>query len=200
VIFEPIVIDDALPEFIFNKIQSSINDRMNMPWFYLEGTAYGDKDLINNYLYQGSFMHLFMAEYNYNSQLAPILEASLAFMAERVDVNLKRVFRIRAGLIPAVKKYLIHDPHVDGNKTAYTGLLYINDSDGDTYLYNEILDKNYNGAPEEYYVKVLNKKVTLRQKIKPKANRFVCFDSRIYHSSSTPVLTQNRIVINFNFD
>ena len=36
--------------------------------------------------------------------------------------------------------------------------------------------------------------------VEPKQGRAVIFDGRIYHSSSSPVQSQKRIVINFNFN
>lgn len=199
-IIDTIIKDDALPSLIFKKFQDTFLDYDNMSWYFLNNTAYNNPDLIKDPIYQWSFYHLFMAEYKYNSPFAPQLEAALAGVAQSIGINLKSIYRIRAGFIPVSHNLIVHEPHVDGRKTKYTALLYMNDSDGDTFFYNELYDEKSDMPPEDYYEKVLDKKVTIKEKITPKANRFVCFDSRVFHSSSTPLQTQARVVINFNFD
>jgi hypothetical protein len=59
-------------------------------------------------------------------------------------------------------------------------LYYVLDSDGPTYFYddnNNIIDS-----------------------VTPVAGRSVIFDGKIKHSSSSPVLSKRRIVINYNFN
>lgn len=197
--FEITVKDDALPSFIFKKFQNAFLDDDLTSWNFVKNISYSSKSNIHEW----SFCNLIMADKQYNSYIAPQLEIALAMMARSVGVEIKDLSRIRAGLMPVSHKPIIHDPHVDsvnGKKTKYTALLYLNDSDGDTVFYNEIYDEKSNMSPEDYYKHMLKNKVTLKYKITPKENRFVCFDSSIFHSSSVPVKTQKRIVISFNFD
>jgi ectoine hydroxylase-related dioxygenase (phytanoyl-CoA dioxygenase family) len=60
-----------------------------------------------------------------------------------------------------------------------TALLYLNDTDGDTYFYKENGDIDF--------------------QVSPKANKVIIFDGDMVHSSSTPTQTQYRIALNFNF-
>ena len=61
---------------------------------------------------------------------------------------------------------------------------YVNDSDGDTVLFNEF----YN-----------TKSVSINRRIAPKKGRAVIFDSNRFHASSNPINTPTRFVINFTF-
>lgn len=77
--------------------------------------------------------------------------------------------------------------HVDYTFPGYVLLIYVNDSDGDTVLYNQI----YTG--EEI------SEVTERIRVSPKAGRAVLFDNLIYHAASVPINYKFRQIINMNF-
>jgi ectoine hydroxylase-related dioxygenase (phytanoyl-CoA dioxygenase family) len=64
---------------------------------------------------------------------------------------------------------------------------YVNDSDGDTFLFNEF--QNSNKVTE----------VTLKQRVMPRKGRAVIFDSNRFHASSNPINNTSRFVINFTF-
>jgi len=91
---------------------------------------------------------------------------------------------------------------VDHHAPHQTGLLYLNDSDGDTYFY----DNYYDPAVDEdfsqfdYYQKFIIEHLKLQQSVTPKSNRLVLFDGYQYHASSCPIKTQLRVVMNFNYD
>ena len=76
----------------------------------------------------------------------------------------------------------MHNPHKDFHTPHRTGLYYLNQADGDTIVYNQT-DKS-----EQYSVK---------EKVEPLANRWFDIDGDHYHSSTTPVATEKRIVITF---
>lgn len=80
-------------------------------------------------------------------------------------------------------------PHVDwttAEDTNFTGLYYVNDSDGDTIIYNETY-KDY--IPEE---------LTISHRIKPAKGTLILFNTYHIHSGCLPS-TGRRMVINFNF-
>ena len=94
---------------------------------------------------------------------------------------------------------VINDPHVDFEKEHYTGLLYLNDSDGDTFIYNQKYDPSTNLLMQEYFNTFLNGHLSVKETISPKQNRLVIFDGHYFHSSSTPTIVPARYVVNFNF-
>jgi len=80
-------------------------------------------------------------------------------------------------------------PHVDYDTlNKMSAIYYVNDSDGDTILFNERFDETK-----------LPEKLTIMQRVAPKKNRLVLFDSDRFHASSNPRTNQERIVINFVF-
>jgi len=85
-------------------------------------------------------------------------------------------------------------PHVDNPNPNYKSLLYyVNDSDGDTFIFNEVTtelpeDKNY-----------IPPKLTLNRRVTPKKGTAIMFNSNRYHASSSPTKSDRRYVINFVF-
>ena len=71
------------------------------------------------------------------------------------------------------------DPH-------YAGILYMNDSDGDTVIYKET-EENLDGNYESIY------------SLSPKKNRLLLFDGSYYHTGHAPSGHNNRILLNFNY-
>jgi hypothetical protein len=81
-------------------------------------------------------------------------------------------------------------PHVDyPHSNKISALYYINDTDGDTYIFNETC------MPDK-----LPEKLTVTQRVSPKKNRLVLFPSNRFHASSSPLINQERFVINFIFN
>lgn len=79
---------------------------------------------------------------------------------------------------------VVHHPHVDSEEPHFASIYYVNDSDGDTILYNET---------------ELSKEYTSQARIEPKANRLLIFNGKYYHTGSSPSHHKNRIIINSNF-
>ncbi len=77
--------------------------------------------------------------------------------------------------------------HQDSDEECVSMIYYVNDTDGDTYLFNE------------FYKKDVVPTLTIAKRVTPKKNRVVLFDSRRYHASSNPRNSRDRIVINFVF-
>lgn len=70
-----------------------------------------------------------------------------------------------------------NNPHVDFPFPHMVGLYYVNDSDGDTIIWDG--DK--------------------KESITPKRGRFAVFDGKYYHASACPRNNPTRIVLTFNF-
>ena len=66
-----------------------------------------------------------------------------------------------------------------------TGLYYVNDSDGDTFLFNEM--NPHRGA------------LTVARRITPKRGTLVLFDATRYHAGNNPIDHPTRLTLNFNF-
>ena len=80
-------------------------------------------------------------------------------------------------------------PHVDiEDGGGLTGIYYIDDSDGDTVIFNE-----YGNNPIRN-----NEEISVKQVIKNKRGRLVVFDQNSLHAGCPPIYSDKRLVINFN--
>ena len=88
------------------------------------------------------------------------------------------------------KKTSHNAPHTDKGDTPpdhWTMIYYVNDSDGDTLIFNETAQNR----PVKNF--------TLKQKATPKKGRVVIFSGNTFHCGTTPITSKFRIVANLNF-
>ena len=107
-----------------------------------------------------------------------------------------KVWRCKANIIFQKKSKLfenkrkVNHPHVDLFRPHTTMLYYINDSDGDTVIYEQ-------RHPGDNVSRHPNALIEV-ERITPKKGRIVLFDGLHYHTASSPRKTRFRAVINFN--
>jgi hypothetical protein len=89
-------------------------------------------------------------------------------------INPLAIIRMKANLNPVTEKRIIHGMHIDYLEPCKTGIFYINTNNGIT-----VFDDG--------------------TEVESVENRFVNFDSRLFHSGSTCTDTKTRFVININY-
>lgn len=188
--------ENAVPLSLFGKVKDFIGSD-NFPWFYSNNTAYTLTNSQN--LYNGSFFHIAMMDGRKNSEVAHSLEDCLYLVLESMNVSLNRLHRIRIGFIPISPVCHVNMPHVDVPFNHNVGLLYLNDSDGDTIVYKEKFQPSKKDVLQ-YFQQDLNGIVSELSRFTPRENKFIMFDGMHFHSSSTPIKTKRRIAVNFVFD
>jgi hypothetical protein len=144
------------------------------------------------------FMHVLWGRDGIQSKYYDIFVPLLYSMEEKIGMTIKDLVQLRLGLFTLnTNKHLHHVPHVDyqNNEIKYTAIYYLNDSDGDTFFFNEFLDlKNkrfINGYDPSLF--------SVAKRVTPKKGKLVLFDGRRYHASSYPENTPERMVLNINF-
>jgi hypothetical protein len=165
------------------------------PWFFLENTAYNQARPAMQ-KYENSWTHFL---YNDNETLSPLkdlAESVLITALYKLNIPCSKLVRIRAGLSTRTPYPVMHSPHVDWDSEHYTGLYYLNTSDGDTVFYNEQWEPTIGMQSVEW---VEQNKLSEKQRVSPVADRFVAFNGLNFHSSTTPCETDHRIILNFNW-
>jgi hypothetical protein len=124
------------------------------------------------------------------SSIFPLVTPMIYKISETVDYQVY-IDRIKINLMwPLYNKKNLNSynrPHVDHQKLeAKTLIYYVNDSDGDTIIF----DKRYTGSDPG--------KLTVVERVTPKSGSAILFDSNMFHSSSNPTQGK-RSVINFIF-
>ena len=161
------------------------------PWFLSSGTNHGTADylLIDQNIKPDSltkeylqFTHTLLHEGNPTWEMSELVISMFENFCEKVNIHPKSIFRIKANFQTQCnfsKEEFYNTPHTDALATHTVAIYYVNDSDGDTVIFDA------NG-------KIL-------KSVKPKQGRFLVFDGMLYHAGRHPIEADNRIVINFNF-
>lgn len=188
------IINDFIKPRIQNELEALLTGG-NFPYFYssescvpagykedeneddrLTGSLLVDENTIE----APQFMHMLVTDGSINSNsynnVAPILHKVVDmldgdyFVAKcKVNMNLADV-RFEG-------KY--HTPHIDnGFENQVTAIYYVNDSDGDTFFFDD------------------SGKITKR--VTPKKGTLVMWKGKVFHAKSSPIKTTSRVVININ--
>ena len=197
------IIDNFLDKEYFDKIQSHIESG-HFPWNYMDNiTTYAGsnkiKDLglcrIYDHLYDGSNKIKDLGLYGFNRYIINPhdkphdLGSFHHLINEMMRVIGLNIFRSRLDMTVNRGNSIILDPHVDVLYPHISSILYINDSDGNTIIYNQ----KYNDYDK------FNQQLTVQKEIEPRANRLLIFDGMYIHTGCTPSKHNRRILINSNF-
>lgn len=198
---EPIIRDDFLNDQYFSWLQYKVG---TVKWQYIENTAHAytkktDSECDANW--QASFVNnVYMFGQSPTELYDAFLPASVQ-IAEAAGLKLDNMIRMRLGLITRTPSPIVHEPHIDALVSHYTALIYLNDSDGDTVLYNETMGITPEGI-EEYDYEAQRCKITRfteMSRISPKSNRIMIFNGKHFHSSTSPTEHNSRLVMTINF-
>ena len=132
-----------------------------------------------------------MSDFNYeaNDEVFNLLTRKVGTVLNVKEVNSsithpKKYVRVFIKSDMPDDKY--NTPHIDVPDANFKSLLYyVNDSDGDTFVFNETFHDR--------------KDLTIRKRVSPKKGRAVVIDSNTWHASSNPRNHANRIVLNLIF-
>jgi len=178
---------NIIDNFIKPHIQDSLENLClsnSFPYYYNKETI--NLDTSNNYFVDDNslegpqFVHIFISdgqifsEYYKNvspisNKLIDVIDTPCHILRCKLNMNF---IDSRFG-----DKY--HTPHIDNpQENQITAIYYVNDSDGDTYFFDD------------------TGKIT--EKLTPKKGRLIWWKGRIFHAKSSPTKSINRLVINFN--
>jgi hypothetical protein len=165
-------------------------------WYYIPYTSYSELHSGSNVTESGQFVHTFF----HNKQTFKFMELMNMFKDKLIQHGVKptNLSHMKANMLIKDSSYPanhFHPPHsdVEDEDKFCTLLYYLNDSDGDTYMFNQ----TYNNMPD---FKNRTDELVITKRITPKANTAVIFDSTIIHTSSSPRETDRRMVVNCVFE
>jgi hypothetical protein len=198
---QPIIIDDFIPEIYQDSILRLVTG-IEFPWTfypysvssYGKSTDYYTDESTREHV---QFRHTFFEEdVDYSKFSEFINPLVIRYQVEMQQVETPFRQRIKTNLLMKQDAPHLQIPHTDGLFTIEDGvvvtprktlLYYVNDSDGDTILYNE------------YHTGETVGKLTIQQKVSPKKGRAIIFDSHQIHSGQVPANNDYRIVVNCIF-
>ena len=165
-----------------------------IPW-YLCVTDYYNKDKDQN---SHKWQHIAYHKHVGGSFVGPYLEMAVWDALSKTGQDVDELIRIRCSVTEIGNKHFVGGAHVDTDTPHMTALFYINDSDGDTILYNEKFDPEMGLNQYDYYTQIV-KQPTIQNTVTPEANKMIWFDGLQYHSSNSPTSVSKRFIINVNY-
>ena len=193
------VIDDLIPKAWQLDLLESMRE---VQWIHQKGTSYktGPSNFIQgmdvfedeNTIDTVQFVHYAILGEN-KTFMFPYLKPMIYMIEDRIGKHIVRMHRIKINHqspIPNFTKDNYNIAHSDDpRKELWSVVYYVNDSDGDTVIFNESYNPDW-----------ANKSLTVIERITPKMGRAVMFPSTQFHASSNPINTPSRYVINFTFE
>ena len=181
---KPLVIDNLIPEVYQDELKQTLS---HIPLYYTSSIGYDENtppaDGIK-FLDNIGFSHSLVMQGKENSM-------DWEFVKQILRVRLRLTFQH-----PDREKFLFNKPHTDlpdHNGPYKTLVYYINDSDGDTFIF----DKFFNKEDPKNVLKDIDKKIILQHT--PRQGSAVYFEGHQYHAGNTPIKYKHRYLINFDF-
>ena len=173
------IYDNIVPEHISDQIYNlTLGHDNRFPWVYSSCLTFPPDH--PKYKFKPGIKHIIYNEVEPPSPYLFQLLQPLYCFSLKLSVEIEKVISMYSFLdLPNPKPGPDLPPHVDNDYPHFVLLYYINDSDGDTFLFE-------------------NDQKTIIKKVTPKKGRCVFFDGSIYHCGSTSGIS-SRAVINFNF-
>jgi hypothetical protein len=189
-------LEDVIPKLYQNQIEAETTSE-RMAWFFSVETGRAAQYQVDA-SYSGFSHTVFHADEGASpSPMTALLLPLLFAFCDKAQRPFNRLLRIRLGLFPRTNvDALHHNPHVDFYQPHYNALYYVNDSDGDTFVFNETFDDVSQAQSLEL---ARAQKFTIAKRITPKKGKMVGFDGKHYHASMHPTASSHRIAIAFSF-
>lgn len=183
------IIDDALSECARDHLENYLLSPI-FPWYFSPDVNWGydsrrfsDRNIqVQKFASDFQMVHLFDQD---TEMVLPYLRKGL----DKAGYTIGEVYRLKANLLTPQcqinSNYYPHLPHVDGARPHHVVIYYVNESDGDTILYQE-----------RYSPGVLHTQANEEHRVTPKRGRILIFNGNRFHASSNPIFNPNRVVIN----
>ena len=185
------ILDNIIPK----KKQEEIKNFLlggNFPWYFVADITHKN----NKTQKRPGHSHVFYEYGKSNSQLSNEVD----FISDKVNKKIKKKLKmeqVRSFLQLPLNEKLLYEgskhkedtPHIDIHEPHTVFLYYVNDSDGDTVLYN-YKSKSKEDVPIYEDIKIIHR-------VTPKQGRVLVFDGMTWHASTQPTKGP-RCIINFD--
>jgi len=185
--------NDPTVDLLNNVIQNKF-----FHWFYIDKTSGTDGPDNNDFFIDSNtedrpfFVHFIYGEEEGITSPGTIhLVKNLVYkFTKDFKIPFKKVLRAKLNLSLSQNGFNDNNyciPHVDYVKPHKVLLFYLNDSDGDTVMFNETYPNKFD-------------KLTEHKRISPMQYRVLNFDGFQWHANYNPVKSKFRIVLNVDYE
>ena len=168
------------------------------PWVFNKNMVSGDDTFLDNKDNHAGFNHFFFEHQKTQSNFFQLFYPLVLTITSKVDIPFNMLIRMRANMTLSSQESKLdwHMPHIDSFMPHYNAIYYVNDSDGDTVIFNET-NEDYDPGQNDIRT-IKQNKFTVKHRVEPKRGKLVVFPGKYYHSSSPVRNHKYRCVINMN--
>lgn len=193
------VIDGFLDVNDFNELVSFVAGP-KFPWFYIDTVSLPSEDgkkIKDPMAVETSGLShvMFDQDWDAKSYTYNFFQTFFKELDNKLGFKETDIIRARASLKWPKVGYTPDNyslPHVDYYYPHETLIFYLNNSDGDTFIF----DQHFVDTGDDS--KDIPSVYSIQQRITPKANRLVWIDGLHFHTASNPISTDKRIILNIN--
>jgi hypothetical protein len=194
-----VIIDDFINKTYQDAILSRVTEN-KFPWYFnpnMVTPEFHTSDSDKEYNHSG-FNHFCYEDRAVVSNIFEFLHPMILQIQDNKMFPYNILERVRFNL---TQKYTgsardYHLPHIDSDYEHYNAIYYVNDADGDTFIFNETNETYDRNVDVET---MLGYDFTIKEKISPKKGRLLFFPGHYYHASSFCTKSPYRIILNMNF-
>lgn len=190
------IIDDFLDKETADNLEKIFTD-CEFPWFFSEysvkpedkSPCHNSLDVLPGHYNTPMFVH---SLFYFDGGKSFMCDQVLGIIKNKFPINGNGISRLKVNFtypLTTYEKNALSIAHVDNCFVPSTAIYYVNDSDGDTVIYNEKYEEN-----------TVYTKLTEYTRVTPKKGRLLIFDADTIHAPSLPHLYDKRIVMNINFN
>ena len=140
-----IVYDDFFLKEDFELFEKEIVQNGNFPWYLIsDKTIHNDHNVVDipNIIEYLQFNHILLEEYNQkaNSSYYRLLEEKIPHILKKLNLKNIKILRAKLNLQTQItnnQPNFHNTPHRDSNFKHNVFMLYLNDSDGDTIIFDD---------------------------------------------------------------
>lgn len=191
-----IEIDNIIPVDYQNHLLETFTG-WDFPWVFNPNMVSGDDCFKGQKNNPAGFNHFFYEHSKPVSNYFQLVYPLVLSITSQAGIPFNRLFRMRANLmLPNRQDNDILMPHIDSFHPHWNAIYYVNDSDGDTVIFNETNDTYDPGQADIDKIKSDN--FTIKHRITPKKGKLVAFPGKYYHTASFCKESKFRCLININ--
>lgn len=198
------IYDNLIPLELQNRLEQML-DSDQFEWYALDNISLGFQDEKFTFTYKDGYDYIEthgMSHLTYKDDLwyepyglYMMARQIIDYVTDIEGINVNRILRIKANFLTQnpnknFNEMSINFPHLDNYNEHKVLVYYVNDSDGDTILFNEKWEIGDD--------KKENIDLTTEARVKPKKGRILLFDGLQYHTSQNPINSEYRIILNIN--
>jgi len=193
-----IEIENVIP-LDYQKHLLDLTTGFNFPWVLNKNIVSGDDCFADQKNNPAGFNHFFYENNKPTSNFFDIIYPMVMSITSQVkDLPINRLIRARANLTlanhaPEADQFM---PHIDSFFPHYVAIYYVNDSDGDTIIFNETNDTYDSGDTD--INKIKTGPFTIKRRVTPKQGKVLLFPGNYYHTASFCKSSKYRCLINMN--